>query len=255
MFPIILIFVLIITYSQKCGIEVLARVGEFLFPAFLLLFIIIVLAVLGSGMLKSENLQPVLETGWAPIWNVSFPLCASQGFAQTLEVAMIWPLVNSTKKNIAKTTIFATLVSGAVIFITQLMLITGLDGYSYKAGSYPMYILISKISIGGFIQHLDVFGVLFFIISAFFKVSLHMFFSIRGIQLLTNTGNVRNIIIFISLLSVYLGYSVSLNSQEHILVAFKVFPYNLWFPLLWVLPFSLLFLTLTKKAIMRVKNS
>lgn len=99
---IIITFVLILTYSQICGLEVLARVGEIILPIFLLMFIIIIFLVIGSGLLKVAQLQPVLENGWAPIWKVTFPLCASQGFAQTLEMAMIWPLVNATKKILLK---------------------------------------------------------------------------------------------------------------------------------------------------------
>lgn len=149
----------------------------------------------------------------------------------------------------------ATLVSGTVVLITQLMLITGLSGFLYTSGNYPTYTLISKISIAEFIQHLDVFGILFFLISAFFKVSLHMFFSIRAIQLLTKTENNRKIIIIVTLLAIMLGHSVSLNFQQHIQVAFDIFPYNLWLPLLWVLPILLFFVTLIKKVVLKAKNT
>lgn len=252
---IIITFILILTYSQKCGLEVLARVAEFIFPIFLIIFFIMILLIIGSDLLELKQLQPVLENGWAPIWKVSFPLCASQGFAQTLELAMIWPLVNSSNRNIVKATIWATVFSGTIILITQLMLITGLNSFSYSYGNYPMFTLISKIELADFIQHLDVIGILFFIISTFMKVSLHMLFSIRAIQLLTKTKSDRKITIFVSILAVYLGHSVSLNNQQHIQVAFDIFPYNLWLPLLWVLPFLLLLVTLIKNAVMKAKNS
>lgn len=244
---ILILMLLAISFLQLCGIEVLGRIGEIFLPYFLLMIFLIILLLFFSDVLKVENLQPVIKGGWLPIWKASFPLGASQGFAQTLEFAMIWTLVNSDRKSIVKTTFFATMFSGIVILITVIMIITGIGEYFYKSEIYPMFSLVSKVNIGGVIKNLDVFAVLLFIISSFFKITLHLFFAIRGIQLLAKIKNSHKIIIPIAILSIYLGYSISLNSQEHLKVAFEVFPYNLWIPFLWVLPVLLLFVTLIKK--------
>ncbi len=244
---LIIPFLLVAAYVQLKGIEVLGRVGELILPFFLLLFIVLIILVGGSNILEIENFLPILEEGWQPIGRASFPLGASQGFAQTLEFAMVWPLVNSNQKNIAKITILATILSGMIIFISQLILIMGLVEFDYKSQVFPMYTLIKKIDMGLFLRNLDAIGVLFMVISTFFKVSLHMFFSIRSIQILTNIDNSRKLIIPLTILSLYLGYSVSSNVPEHLKVALEVFPMVLWLPLLWVFPFLLLIITVIKR--------
>lgn len=251
---VIILMLVAVSFLQLCGIEVMGRIGEIFLPYFLLMIFLIIILLFFSDVLKIENLQPVMKDGWLPIWKASFPLGASQGFAQTLEFAMIWTLVHSSQKNIVKTTIFATLFSGMVIFITVIMIIAGLGEYMYKSEIYPMFTLVSKVTIGDVVKNLDAFAVLLFILSSFFKISLHLFFAIRAIQLLTKIKDSRKIIISIALLSIYLGYSISSNIQEHIKVAFEVFPYNLWIPFLWVLPILLLVVTLLKKIFIQKKQ-
>lgn len=251
---VIILFLLAIAYIQFRGIEVLARVGEIFFPYFLLMIFGTIVIVLVSGILKVENLLPVLLNGWKPILETSFPLGASQGFAQTLELAMIWSLVYANEAKIVKTTLLATTFSGIVILIIALVIIMGLGEFQYKTENFPMFSIVSRVDIEGVINNLDAFAALLFIISSFFKISLHMFFAIRGIQILTKMKNSQKLIIPIPIFSIYLGYSVSSNFQEHIKVGIEVFPYNLWIPLLWVLPVLLLVVTLIKKAFNKRKN-
>lgn len=246
---IIILFILAVAYLQFCGIEVLARIGEIFFPYFLGMLFVVILLILVSDVLKVENLLPVLNNGWNPILHSSFPLGASQGFAQTLELAMIWSIVQASHKEVVRTTLLATLCSGVIILVIVLMMISGIGEYFYKTESFPMFALVSKVNIGGIIKNLDVFGVLLFIISSFFKISLHMFFAIRGIQILAGIETSQRLIIPISLLSIYLGYSVSANFQEHVKVAIEVLPYNLWTLLLWILPLFLLIVTIVNRAI------
>ena len=244
---VMLLMLLAVSFLQLCGIEVLGRLGEILLPYFLLLIFLIMILLIFSDVMMVENFKPVLEDGWSTLWKASFPLGASQGFAQTLEFAMIWTLVNSSQKNIVKTTLFATLVSGVLILITVMSIISVLGEYYFKSEIYPMFSLVSRISIGEAVKNLDAFAVLLFILSSFFKISLHMFFAIRGIQLLAKIKDRQKLIIPVAIVLFYLGYSLSSNIQEHLKVAFEVFPYNLWIPLLWILPILLLLVTLIKK--------
>ncbi len=244
---IIIFFILVCAYLQYCGIEVLGRMSEIFFPYLLITIFLTLLFVSISDILKIENLQPVLKDGWVPILKASFPLGASQGFAQTLELAMIWSIVNAGKKDIIKTTILGTLFSGLMILLIVIVIISGIGEFAYKTENFPMFTLVSKVDIGEVIKNLDIFAVILFIISAFFKISLHMFFAIRGIQILLKINNSRRIIIPITVLAIYLGYSVSWNFQEHLQVAVEVFPFNLWILLLWIFPILLLIVTLFKR--------
>jgi len=244
---VLLLFLIAVTYIQLCGLEVLGRIGEIFLPYFLFMILLIIILLIVGDFLKAENLQPVLQNGWLPILKASFPLGASQGFAQTLEFAMLWTAVHSSQKKIVKTTCYATIFSGIMILIADLIMIMGLGESFFKIEIFPMFSLVSKVDVGEVIKNLNVLAVILFIISATFKVSLHIYFAILGIKLLANIKKGRKLIFFIFSLLMYLGYSISSNIQEHLQVAFNVFPYNLWVLLLWVLPTLLLVVTLIRK--------
>lgn len=244
---IITLFTLLVAYSQYCGIEVLGRVGEILLPFFLLLFVLEIILLLGSDEIEIENLQPILEHGWTSVLKASWPLGASQGFAQTLELAMIWPYIKSIKDT-AKATVFATILSGLVITFGNLLAITTLSEVVFQHQSFPLYVVIQKINVGDLIKHLDVLGILYFMISAFFKIALHMFVAIQSIQKLTYIKNDKKLILPLAVLAIYLGHSVASNFSEHVQVALEIFPYTLWILLLWILPTILLIVTLIRNS-------
>ncbi len=252
---IIVLFLLAVVFLQLHGIEILGRVGEIFLPYFLFMILCIFILLLVGDFLKPENLQPVLSRGWQPIWKASFPLGASQGFAQTLEFSMIWTLVHSSHKEIVKTTFIACIFSGSIILIMILMMIMGLGEYFFRLEIFPIFSLVSKVDVGEVIKNLNIFAALLFIISAIFKISLHMFFAIRGIQLLTKIENSRKIIILIFILAFYLSHSISNNIQEHLQVAFEVFPYNLWLIFLWVLPVLLLLVTILRRVFRKTSHT
>ncbi|WP_071394447.1 GerAB/ArcD/ProY family transporter [Bacillus tuaregi] len=248
---IIVLFLIAVMVLQLCGIEVLGRVGEIFLPYFLIMILLIFILLFVGDFIKAENLQPVTANGWQSIWKAAFPLGASQGFAQTLEFAMIWTLVHANHKDIVKTTFSACLISGSVILITVFMMIMGLGEYFFKLDIFPLFSLVSMVDIGDIIKNLNIFAALLFIISAIFKITLHMFFAMRSIQLLAKIENSRILIIPMLILSIYLGHSLSDNIQEHLQVAFAIFPYNLWLIFLWILPVILLIVTLIRSAVRR----
>lgn len=243
--------IILVAYCIFCGIEVLGRVGELFLPLFLLLFILEIFLLFGSNELQIENLLPVLDKGWTPILKASWPLGASQGFAQTLELAMIWSLVDSAKK-ITRLTIIATILSGIIITVGNILAVTTLGEVFFQHQIFPLYVVIQRINIGELIKHLDAIGVIYFMISAFFKLALHMFFAVKGIQKLTNIKNERKLILPLMILSLYLGYSLASNLTEHVQVALEVFPYNLWVLLLWVLPILLFIVTLIRNVLNKI---
>lgn len=240
---IITLFILLVTYGLFCGIEVLGRIGELLFPSLLVLFLLENIFLLLGGAVNIKNLLPVLDNGIGAVLTATWSLGASQGFAQTLELAMLWTLVGSSKDT-AKVTISSTLLSGLIITVSNILAISALGELFFKNQNFPLYVVIQKITIGDLIKHLDVIGVIYFMITSFFKISLHMHLAIKSIQKLTHLKNERRLIMPLSVLAIYLGYYGATNMTEHIEVGLKVFPFNLWIALLWVIPILLLIVTL-----------
>lgn len=243
--PLIIIsgvFAIIIAYCVYGGIEIISRLGEIFLPILLILFSIEVIFLLSSGVMHSNNLQPILEKGWAPIWKVVYPGGITQAFGETLVLAMFWPEIKHPEK-VMKITILSTLLSGIMIACFDLLAILVFGGM-FSRMLYPLFTLLGLISIGKFIENLQMFGILYFLMTALLKSVIQMFAAVRGIQQLTNMKSYRVLIIPACVIALYLGMTMSKNIVEHIYYDyFKIVVPYVWVPLFIVLPTILLIVT------------
>jgi len=234
------IFILAVAYVLFCGIESLGRLGEVWLPVLLVALILELILIFSSDIVYIEKLQPMAGQGWGRIWNTVWPLGITQTFGETIGLAMIWPLVKQPEK-IMRTTMAATLLVGFFIALLDAIAIAVLGEATFSRSIYPLYVLIQQIDIADFIQNLDALGVMYFLTTTFFKISIHLFGAIYGFQKLMHVKNNRIFIIPIVVIVLYLGLTMASSVVDHIDAGLKVLPYNLWIPLFLVLP-SILFM-------------
>ncbi|CUH96507.1 putative membrane protein [Propionispora sp. 2/2-37] len=229
------IFMMLIAYVLFCGIETLGRLGEVWLPILFITVIIEIVLIIGSEIVQIESLQPIAGQGWEKIWSTVWPLGVTQTFGETIGLAMIWPLVKESGK-IVKTTLAATILVGFFIALLDAVAISVLGEATFTRSIYPLYVLIQQINVADFIQNLDALGVMYFLTTTFFKLSIHLFGAIYGMQKLTRVKNSRIFILPVTLIVLYLGLKMASSVLDHIDTGLKVLPYNLWVPLFYVLP-------------------
>ncbi|NRD76890.1 endospore germination permease [Bacillus sp. BRMEA1] len=236
------VFIIIIAYCAFGGIEIIGRLGEIIFPLVLLMFCIQVILLFSSGVMHINNLRPVLKDGWAPIWKVAFPGGMTQPFAESIVLSMFWTDTKHPEK-VMKVTVLATIFSGLMIAFWDIQCISVFGGL-FSHFLYPLYTLLGMISIGNFIENLQIFGVLYFFSTAFLKSTLTILSASKGFQQLTGMKNYRVLTIPASVIALILGMTMSKNISEHIYLHFLkiVLPY-VWIPLLLVVPAILLIVT------------
>jgi spore germination protein KB len=188
----------------------------------------------------------MIGEGWTRILTPVFPLGISQTFAETIRFAMIWPLVNKPN-HIMKSTLISTIISGFIIISLNLLAILCLGEHIYTNSFFPLLKLSKLISMGDFIENLQIISLLFFLTTSFFKLCIEIFAITRGIQQLTYTKNNRFFIIPIVITVFFVGMTMSSNISEHVEAGLKVLPYNLWMPLYIILPCLLLVIVLIRK--------
>ncbi|MCR2806780.1 GerAB/ArcD/ProY family transporter [Paenibacillus soyae] len=233
------VFVLIIAYCVYGGLEIVSRLGELFLPIVLILFGIEVILLCSSGVLQLNNLLPVLEDGWGPVWEVVYPSGITQSFGETLILAMFWPETEYPDK-VMKVTILTTLLSGLMITSFNLLAIL-IFGDMFSSFLYPLYTLLSLISIGDFIENLQMIGVLYFLMMALLKSVVHMLAALKGIQKLTGMKSHRKLVIPACAIALLLGVTMSQNIAEHVYRHhFEILVPYIWVPLLLVLPAILL---------------
>ncbi|MDR4947041.1 GerAB/ArcD/ProY family transporter [Neobacillus cucumis] len=244
---VIAAMLLVIIYCLFSGIEVLARLIEYLLPTLFLFFIIEIVLFFSSGLVHFKNLQPIVGQGWGKVWSAVWPTGISISFAETLTLATIWPLVKKPEK-IRKTTILATIVAGLTITVFTLMEITVFGGDILQHTLYPLYMLIRQISLADFLENLDAMVALTMIITAYIKITIYLFAAIRSTQLLMNMRSSASLIFPIAFISYLLCMTMSNNINEHIYSGLINAQKTLSSILLYVvLPSLLLIVTLVRK--------
>ncbi|MEC0151707.1 GerAB/ArcD/ProY family transporter [Paenibacillus macerans] len=220
--------------------------GELIFPIVVVMFIIETVLLFGSDVLHFDYVQPILERGWEPVWKVVYPNGITQPFGETIALAMFWPDVKNREK-ITKITFLATLLAG--------FMITGFDflailvyGDLFSRFLYPLYTLLSMISIGKFIENLQMFGVMYFFMTALIKNVVNLLVALRGIQQLTKMKDYRVLVIPAAAIALFLGMTMSKNIAEHIYFQhYKILVPYFWVPMFLVLPAILLIVTWTRQ--------
>ncbi|CAN7189018.1 endospore germination permease [Paenibacillus sp. LjRoot153] len=243
--PLIIIagvFVIIIAYCVYGGIEIVSRLGEMFLPIVLIMFCIEVILLFSSDVMHINNLLPMFEKGWAPVWKVVYPSGITQSFGETLVFAMFWPETKRPEK-VMKLTVLATLLSGIMISSFDVLALLVFGGM-FSGFLYPLYTLLSLISIGNFIENLQMIGVLYFFMTALLKSVVHMLAAVKGIQQLTNMKDYRVLVIPACAIALFLGMTMSKNISEHVYRHhFEILVPYVWVPLLLVLPTILLIVT------------
>ncbi|MCK9862853.1 endospore germination permease [Paenibacillus sp. ATY16] len=247
--PLIIIsgvFVFIIAYCVYGGITRVSRLGEMFLPIVLLLFSIEVILLISSNVMHYHNLLPVLENGWAPVWKTVYPPGITQSYGESIILAMFWTETKEPNK-VMKITILTTLMSGIMVTIFDLMAVL-VFGDMFSGFLYPLYTLLSLISIGKFIENLQMFGVLYLLMTALLKGVIEMFAAVRGIQQLMNMKSYRALVIPSCAVALFLGMTMSKNIAEHIYRHhFEILVPYVWVPLFLILPTILLLVTLLRR--------
>ncbi|MHC1685140.1 MAG: endospore germination permease [Clostridiaceae bacterium] len=243
-----LIFILVLTYGLFNGIETIARLGELFLPVILFLYVLEVMLLCSSDIINVQYIKPFLGKGWRNILDAVWPLGITQTFGQTLEFTMLWPQIKDQNK-ILRTTILATLLSGFFIASLNIFAIISLGEATFARSLFPLYELIRLINVGDFIENLDAINVLYFLTTAFFKLYIHLFSALRGLQQLTYSKNNTTLIIMIVSIVFFLGMNMAESTSEHLTVGVEIIPYNLWLPLFYILPIILFIVSSIRRLI------
>ncbi len=237
---ITLMFVLIVVYGLYLGLGNVAKVGEVLVPFIILLFIVEAALLLFSHIVSPVFLKPLLWNGWTPILKAVFPEGVSQTYGETLALAMIWTQVDRQER-VWRITLFAAMLASLSFLTFDLLSITIFGDVLFKRSIYPFYSLTGMVNIEGFITNLNPFAVIYFIITAFFKLFLKMYTGLAAIHILLPSVGERKLIWPAVVAILILGFTVSENISEHIYVlAIKLITPYFWVPLFIIFPLLLL---------------
>ncbi|MFP7733310.1 GerAB/ArcD/ProY family transporter [Priestia aryabhattai] len=234
------LLMLVVIYTVRKGIEVIARSGELFFIFMYVLAITGFFLIVCSGLIDFKNLQPIFEEGILPVLKVVFIQTLYFPFGEAIVFTMILPYLKNPKK--AKATMLcATGLSGINLTITMLINISVLGVDLTARSQFPLLSTVQSIQVADFLERLDVFFMLALVIGGFSKISVLFYASIIGTANLFKIKSPSQLSYPIGLIVLFMSLTISSNFQEHLHEGIGVEMFFLQIPFLAIIP-VLLFL-------------
>lgn len=215
------------------GIETLGRSARLMFNV-CMITILVVLSLTLERM-DFDNILPVLDHGWGPIWKGAFS-AFSFPFAETFLLTAIFGSVKDGKSYV-RILLYGLLIgSGLVLFITFRNIFI-LGTYTMSNVYFPSYAAVGRVNVGDFIQRIEGTVAIVFVICVFTKISACLLAASYGIAKLFGLHSYRTVVIQTGLLVTYLAYSLYDNIMEMLHFAsevyfFYAFPFQVIIPIL-----------------------
>lgn len=214
-----IIFMIGIIIAARLGIEVIGRTSELMLP-FVFAFVIVLLCFI-TPQAELNRIQPVLEFGILPVIQGSFALIGIP-FLEFVVFLMVIPYVNKQEKA-SKAIIIGALVGGVIVILFTALSVLVL-GWDFTARhTYPTYTLAKKIRLGEFLQRIEVFVGVVWIITMFFKLSVFYYASVLGVAQIFKMDDYRPLVWPLGMIAVTLSLIVYPN-----LVYFRTFIHDIW---------------------------
>lgn len=163
--------ILLAIYMVKSGIEVFARWTDFIL--LILLIVIVSLMIIAIPKLNLENILPILYDGWKPVFHsalsyYSFPFA---------EVIVFLTLFNNLDehKNIYSIFLKGLIIGGLILLVTSVKNMALLGFPNLTQIYYPSYYANSLISLGTFLQRLEVSSAVMMFLTGFAKLCVYLF--------------------------------------------------------------------------------
>jgi spore germination protein KB len=188
---ILILTLVAVIYVIRKGLEVMARSCEIFFPWTAAILLILIIFLLPE--VKMENLVPNFVKGIGPIVGAAYPY-AMNPYSQLVIFLMILPYVNQVAKA-RKGLLVGVMIAGFVTTIITVMCL-GVLGVDVTArNTHPSYVLGKKISIGGFLERVEVLVALSWIFSTFFRLLVSTFVLILGISQILKMIDIKPLIL------------------------------------------------------------
>ncbi|MBZ5752048.1 GerAB/ArcD/ProY family transporter [Metabacillus rhizolycopersici] len=210
-----ILIMLVVSYSCYLGFEVIARTAEIFFPWVMIFSFLFILFVFISGLPKLENLQPVLEAGWKPIFQTVYPTILSFPFGETLVFAIFFPYLNKQKEGIVAGFI-AIIISGVIITTATTIMISVLGPFKALITPFPLLETIEKINVGEVFNRLDPIALILLIIGGYFKITIFFCGAVEGFSSLINKPNLKKFTIpLMAAVVITMSILMASNYVEH----------------------------------------
>lgn len=213
------VFILVVYHILNKGIETITRVSSIniIIVLFLFLFSFIYL----SQEFQLDNLKPILEHGLKnPILGGFINMLIALSPMYTLLIIPKNNLVD--KEKVTKNLCIGYLISGFIVFSVSILSNGILGRYLIELYQYPGYTSLKKISLFGFIDRIENFISLHWILCSFTNLAMILYFIKINIK---RKENSKILNFLICTIVVVLSYKIFNNNTMFNNYSYKIYPY------------------------------
>jgi spore germination protein KB len=162
----------------RCGVSVIGKCAEMLFPFVLFLFIVGFSALI--PLMQIANIKPMLEFGAKPLLHSGIQLLAFPYLEAVLFLFFAHHLPSPQKWK--KAVLHSALLSGTLFFIVTFLVITTLSASVTADLTYPSYFVIRTISFADFYERFEILISVLWYITIFFRMTFFLFVTVSGLN-------------------------------------------------------------------------
>ncbi|AJK87727.1 MULTISPECIES: GerAB/ArcD/ProY family transporter [Lysinibacillus] len=200
-----LLFIIIIMYATYLGIENFARSAEILFPMFVLIFIFFVVSI--TPQIKFEYIQPIMEASKTSILYSIIRFISVFSFSLVM-LLMIYPASVNVQQSSKKGFYIGMLLGGFVLVTLITLSILVLGPANTASRTFPSYALAQRISIGNFLQRIEIIMAFMWIVSIFIRTFMYFYTTVVGIAQIMKLKDHRPLILPMGIIMVGLSQIV-----------------------------------------------
>ncbi|ABZ83623.1 spore germination protein kb, putative [Heliomicrobium modesticaldum Ice1] len=227
---IMFFLILLAIWAVKEGIEVIARMAEIYFPWIIISAIVTFLLL--SPKFEIQRFYPILYQNHQKIFQAAIDLFS---FPLAEMVLFLLLLPSSKQASVVKQYMLGLLLGFFAVFtsITTVMVVVGSE--QYGAHYFPGFLAVQKISIGDFLQRLEVVIFLITLFAGFIKICVCLLGASRGICHVFGFADYRFLVTPVGFLSLLFALNIYSSTKQMARWADAIYPYYA-FPFQVLLP-------------------
>ncbi|MFC0270547.1 endospore germination permease [Metabacillus herbersteinensis] len=218
-------FMVLMIYCLRGGVETFGRMGEIVFPVYIIALILIWILLFSVEQFNVNNLTPVLGNGVKPVLKEVFPNAVNFPFGETIIIMMFFPFLNK-KQNVRKIGMSIILIGGTMLTVNSIMMLSTLGPEIYSESNFSLLAATQMVSIADFLERFDALVILMMVAGVFFKVGGFTFGAAVAISQVFKLKQTRSVILAMGTIITSLSLISATSYVEHLEIGFTIFvPY------------------------------
>lgn len=205
------------------GVEVLARLAQFLLPWLVATIMVLdFLTLITPNLAHPDQLKPLLENGWPPVlrgaWaSFTFP------FGEAIALGMVFPLVNRLPQA-SRASMWAAALTGLLLTLTQIRNIMVMGPTESHRSVFTTYMAVREINLADFVTRLDALAIFVWTFGTYLKATIGYYALASGTAELLNLKDYRPLLVPLGIIIVSVSILVYDNIIQMLTFAFTEWP-------------------------------